>query len=157
MTNPAPSRSFWPYGIIFFFVLAVIFRVLFVFWARHQNEDLVTENYYEAGVQHQQEIDQLDRTRPFAAQIAIAYDAAAQGISLSIPAAQAANATGTIQLYRPADARLDRAVPFTAGRDGKQFITAKDLSAGLWKVRVQWGETGKEFLVQRDVVIPGPH
>ena len=149
-TNP---RSFWPIGIIAFFALALVFLVTFVIWASHQREDLVAQNYYDNEVRFQKQLDQMNRTQPLESQVAVAYDAVLHNITITLPAAQAANAVGQIKLYRPSDASLDRSVPLAVNRNGVQQLDAKSLPTGLWKIRVQWSVDGEEFFFERNVVV----
>ncbi len=152
--NPSqPPRSYWPIGIIAFFALALVFLVTFVIWASHQREDLVAQNYYDNEVRFQKQLDQMNRTQRLESQVAVAYDAVLRNITVTLPAAQAANAVGQIKLYRPSDAALDRSVPLAVNRNGVQQLDAKSLPNGLWKIRVQWSVDGEEYFLDRSVVV----
>ena len=149
-TNP---RSYWPIGIIAFFAVALAFLITFIVWAAHQREDLVADNYYDNEVRFQQKLDLLNRTQPLAAQVAVAYDAALQDIVITLPAAQAQNASGQIVLYRPSDERLDQHLALAVAADGTQRLAAKELARGLWKVRIQWTANGKDYFFDHALVL----
>lgn len=155
--NTKPPRSYWPIGIVAYFALALIFLISFIVWASRQREDLVSENYYDKEVRYQQQLDQMNRAQPLQSQIAVAYDAVLQNIVITLPAGQALKAVGQIRLYRPSDARLDRDLPLAVDAAGLQRLDAKDLSQGLWKVRVRWNVGGEDFFVDRSVVVKPVH
>ncbi|HSH17350.1 MAG TPA: FixH family protein, partial [Verrucomicrobiae bacterium] len=61
--------------------------------------------------------------------------------------------SGSIQIYRPSDAALDRQVEFAPDTTGAQRIDAREMVSGLWKLKITWQVGGEEFFVDRVVVI----
>lgn len=153
MSNPSPSRNLWPASIIGFFILAFIFLASFVVWAMNQREDLVSADYYEREVRYQQQLDSLNRSQSLAAQVVVTFDPTQQAIIITLPAAQ--GATGRVHLYRPSDASLDRELPLALNAEGVQRLDAKELSGGLWKVRVKWTAQGQEYFLDQPVIVNG--
>jgi nitrogen fixation protein FixH len=153
MSTTTPPRSFWPIGIAAFFVAAVTFLGIFITWSTRQREDLVADNYYENEVRYQEQLDRLNRTQTLATQIAVNYDAARRSIVIALPVAHAHGVSGSIHLYRPSDARLDRDVPLAIDAEGLQRLDARRLLVGLWKVRVKWNVGGEEFFFDQPVVV----
>jgi nitrogen fixation protein FixH len=88
-----------------------------------------------------------------AAQAVVTFEPAQQSIVITLPPAQTQGATGNIHLYRPSDARLDRHVPLALNAAGIQWLNARDLRDGLWKVRVTWSVDGKEYFVDQPVIV----
>jgi len=154
MSPTTRPRNPWPIAITGFFILAAMFLAVFIVWAVRQREDLVSANYYENEIRYQQQLDSMNRSRPFAAQTAITYDAAQHSIVINLPDARIQSASGRIHLYRPSDARLDREVPLAIDADGVQRLDASKLVAGLWKVRIKWNAAGEEFLLDLPVIVP---
>lgn len=156
MNTTTKRRNLWPASIIGFFILAIIFIVSYTAWAMRQREDLVSENYYEHEVRFQSHLDSMNRSQSLATHTVVTFEPAQQVIVITLPAAQTRGATGSVQLYRPSDARLDRDVPLALNAEGVQRLDSKELSEGFWKVRVQWNVGGQEyFLDQPVVVVPG--
>jgi nitrogen fixation protein FixH len=153
MTTASNSRNPWPIAIVTFFIVFAMFIATFIAWATHQREDLVAANYYENEVRYQQQLDRMNQTQPLAAQVAVRYDAAQHSIVITLPVAQTREAAGRIYLYRPSDARLDRDVQLAVNPEGVQHLNARGLRAGLWKVRVQWSANGKDYFVERSVLV----
>jgi hypothetical protein len=153
MSNPTPTRNLWPASIIGFFIVAVIFLGSFVVWAMRQREDLVSADYYEREVRYQQQLDSMNRSHGLAAQVVVTFDPAQQAIIITLPAGQTQGATGRVHLYRPSDARLDRELPLALNAQGVQRLDAKELSGGLWKVRVKWNANGQEYFLDQPVIV----
>jgi hypothetical protein len=153
MKDSKNARSLWPFSIIGFFVLAVIFLVIFIVWAARQREDLVSDNYYDTEIAYQQQLDRLNRSQQFEQLPIVTYDPEKRDILVRLPNAAAQPVIGRIYLYRPSDARLDRELPLAPDTNGAQRLDARGLPVGLWKVRVQWTVAGKEYYCDRPIKI----
>ena len=96
-----------------------------------QKVDLVSADYYEKELKFQGQIDRAERTRREASQAAVAYDAAHQQITVSLPPGQAqGNVSGSVELYRPSAADLDRAVKLDPDASGVQHLDASGMAPG---------------------------
>ena len=153
MISATPSRNPWPIAIVAWFIGFALCLAVFIVWAARQRQDLVAANYYENEIRYQQQLDRMNRSQSFDAEAVVTYDPAQRRIVIALPAAQSLGATGSIHLYRPSDARLDRDVPLAVNVEGVQHLAAGELRAGCWKVRVQWSSGGKDFFVERVVLI----
>jgi hypothetical protein len=119
-----------------------------------QKADLVSKDYYEQELRFQGQIDRAERTRREASQAAVAYDAADQHITVSLPPGQArGKLSGNIELYRPSAAGLDRAVKLEPDANGVQRLDASNLAPGLWKVRVSWTVEKQDYYLEQKVVL----
>lgn len=154
MTTSAQTvRSPWPIAIIAFFIVFGLFLAGFVVWAVGQKQDLVAEDYYEREVRFQEQLDRMNRTHALARDTTVSFDAASKNILVALPAAQASAAKGRIHFYRPSNARLDHVVPLAMNPQGRQSVDARELAAGLWKVRVEWSVDGQEFYFDQPVIV----
>jgi len=156
VTEPGPQRSLWPYAIIGWFVVFGSAMAAWTVVAVRQNLDLVRPDYYDHEIRYQQQIDRQARTLPFGSTVTVAYDAAQQHITITLPAAHAAQARGKINFYRPSDAKLDREAKLLVNTVGEQVLDAKPLRPGLWKIRVRWTIGGEDYYFDQTVVI-APH
>jgi nitrogen fixation protein FixH len=152
MKNLFP-RNPWPVAITGFFVGAILFIATFIAWAVRQREDLVSADYYEREVRYQSQLDSLNRSQAIAATSVVTFEPAKQEIVITLPTGHAAAASGNIHLYRPSDARLDRAEALALNTAGIQRIDAHHLHNGLWKVRVKWKVAGQEFFLDQPVIV----
>lgn len=151
--HPTPSRNLWPAAIIAFFIVFATFIACFIIWAVRQNQDLVSENYYENEVRYQQQLDRVKRTQSLATQTAVTFDPSRKNILITVPAGQAPGASGRIRFYRPSNARLDHDVPMTLNAAGTQLVDTQALAAGLWKIRVEWSAGGQDYFFDQPVVV----
>ena len=133
------KRNPWPYAIISYFVLFVSAMAAWIVFAVRNDHELVRKDYYEQEIQFQTEIESAERTREIA--FNVSYDSMRGVIAIKLPA----DATGgSIHLYRPASASLDKQFPL-ALRDGVQLINVRGFENGLWKIRLSWKANGQEY------------
>lgn len=156
MTTTAQKQfSLWPYAIMAYFIVFISCVAAFITWAVTQDMDLVRKDYYDHEILFQQQIDRQRRTAELGAQATVNLDAVGQTITVAIPASHAVGAQGMIHFYRPSDAKLDHQLRLAPGANGTQQIDAANLRAGLWKIAVQWTTEGKEYFLERALVIGG--
>lgn len=136
-----------------FFVIAILFIATFIAWAVRQREDLVSADYYEREVRFQSQLDSMNRSQAVAARTVVTFEPTQQAIIINLPEAKAPGAIGSIHLYRPSDARLDRELPLALTNEGTQRLDAKQLADGLWKVRVQWSANGQDYFLDQPVIV----
>lgn len=149
----APSRNPWPVAIVAWFIVFGGFIAAFTVFAARQRMDLVSRDYYEQELQFQNRIDRLNRTVPFAGQVAVDYSAARRTVRVTLPAGHARRpVTGQIRLYRPADARSDQVVRLHLDPAGAQAVEVGRLPAGLWKIAVDWTVDGQDYGIDRSLV-----
>jgi hypothetical protein len=153
-SDAAPSaRSPWPYAIIGWFALFGTAMAAWVVVAVRNDMDLVSADYYDREIRHQQQIDRQSRTLPVQSQVKMNYDAVRHSHAIALPVAHANQARGKITFYRPSNAKLDRETKLALNSTGEQTVDTKPLQPGLWKVRVQWTVSGEEFYFDQTVVI----
>jgi len=152
-TTKTSPRNLWPAAITGFFIVAIIFIVTFIAWAVRQREDLVSADYYVREVQYQAQLDSMNRSHAVATRTVVTFEPAGQTIMITLPEAQTPGVTGSIHLYRPSDARLDRELPLALAADGTQRLDAKLLRDGLWKVRVKWSANGQDYFLDQPVIV----
>jgi hypothetical protein len=150
----ATTRNLWPLGIILTLVVFFAGTVGLIVMACSQRVDLVSPDYYERELKFQGQIDRVERTHRAPSQASVAYDAAGQCITVSLPADQAGREiNGRIELYRPSAAGLDRAVKLAPDGKGVQRLDAAGLAPGLWKVRVSWTVEQQDYFLDEKVVV----
>lgn len=153
--RPRPPRfNPWPVGLTLFFIAFISVTIAFVVMSTRQRTDLVTPDYYERDLLYQEQIDREQRTRAAQLQVGITHDPATGRLRIALPAAHAvAQPRGTIHLYRPAAAELDREFELEVDGQGQQVLDAGNLAAGLWRVRVRWAIGELEFEADERLVI----
>jgi hypothetical protein len=153
-TEVKPVRNLWPIGIIAACALFVAGTAGLIVIACSQKVDLVSKDYYEQELRFQGQIDRAERARRVATQASVAYEATRQCITIFLPPGQArGNVWGSIELYRPSAAGLDRAVKLEPDAGGIQRLDARGLAPGLWKVRVSWTAEKETYYLEQKVVV----
>ena len=153
MSTTTLRRNPWPIAITAFFIIAILFIVTFIAWAVRQRDDLVSADYYEREVRYQSQLDTMNRSQSLATQSVVTFEPAQQTIVITLPAVQTRGARGSIHLYRPSDARLDRELSLALNGEGIQRLDAKGLRDGLWKVRVNWSVDGQDYFIDQPVIV----
>jgi len=146
------SRNLWPLGIFAAFGLFFVGMASVVVIAATHRDHLVNDNYYEQELKYQSQIDSAARTEKSGA--TITFDSAKSSIFIAVPAAQLAQKfSGTIELYRPSESKLDRKFLLEPMTDGRQMLDVSKLAGGLWLVRVKWNAGGQDYFLEQKIKI----
>ncbi|OQB92790.1 MAG: FixH [Verrucomicrobia bacterium ADurb.Bin118] len=152
--RPVSRRNPWPLGIGIFLVLFAVFTLGLVFLSVRNDMELVSTDYYDREIRYQEEIHRQQRTQALPETVAAIYDAAQNTLTITLPAAHAHRAvSGEIHLYRPAGAASDRRIALQPDAQGRQTLDTRELSAGLWRLRVHWRVDGEDFAFDEKLVI----
>ena len=126
---------------------------LIVFSTFHRAE-LVTADYYEQELRHQEHINRLERTHPLRDQVRVAYSPENRQMLIALPPQHAdLHPTGSIHLYRPSAAREDRRFDLDLDPLGHQALDTRDLPQGLWRVRVRWTASDRDYAIDERIVV----
>jgi hypothetical protein len=149
-----PPFNPWPWSIAGVFALGFTGAVVWVVFCIFNGQDLVAADYYEREVVHQQQMERAQRALALGANAGIAFDSQSRCIVVRLPADHAAaSPQGTIELYRPSEAGLDRTFPLVIGSGGEQLLGVSALKQGLWHVRLSWTVNGLEYLLEEKVTL----
>lgn len=153
---PPPVRRFnpWPLGLLAFFVFIILATAAFVVMSRSHKVDLVSADYYEQEVKYQDQIERVRRTSALREPVGIVLDEATQELRIQMPSSHAGRQPrGSVALYRPAGAELDRQFPLAIDGQGSQVLDVKGMATGLWRVRVTWKLEQEEFFGETNIVV----
>ena len=146
------KRNPWPYAIIGYFALFITGVVVWVTYATRHQDQLTRPDYYEHEIRYQQHIDTVARTAAIRSGVQVEYHLTDKTISLALPG-NSAKTTGTIQLYRPSDARLDKTFPLSLDEHGSQTLNVAGLETGLWKLHLSWTADGTDYYFDQPLVL----
>jgi hypothetical protein len=140
----------WGTGIAMSYVAFAAATMAFVVFAVRRPVDLVAADYYAQSLKQDQQMDAVRNARGLgdAASIVQSEDRA---VVVSLPAAHAASACGTITLYRASDASADRVVDLKMDANGRQRVSLDGLKAGVWSVRARWTADGRDYYLEERV------
>jgi nitrogen fixation protein FixH len=146
-----PSRPHWPHAIIAVFVLFAGYIGFMVQQAMRTTVDLVSPDYYQQELAYGNRMANVARTAALPAPVELAYDAAAQRLSLRLPPALAGQAVqGQLHFFRPSNQKLDFSLPLQTS--SQQFSTAK-MQPGYWRVRLDFTAGNQTYFLEKELTI----
>lgn len=142
----------WGIGIAMLYTGFVIGILTLVVMSSRQKVDLVAENYYEEELGFQKKIDKIERTKALAQPLL--WGVNQEGVQLQFPEDMSGKKiSGKVKLYCPSDNRKDREFSINPAQDLSQFIPAKELVAGRYKLQVEWQADSATYWNEGAIVI----
>ena len=146
--------TWWPRVIIGFFVLFAIFIGNFVRMAMQSDVDLVSKDYYQKEIAFQEHINTVAQTKENNAEIQVTLAEAAGQLVVAFPEFyKGQKVAGTVQFFRPSDAKLDFEFPLNLNDARQQFIPVEKLEKGRWKVQVSSEANGKSYFTEQIITL----
>ncbi|SFP89174.1 Nitrogen fixation protein FixH [Hymenobacter arizonensis] len=157
MSNPAifpPKRSPWPYAIVAVFVLFAAYIGSMVYQAMQTDVNLVSADYYQQELAHQQRMDAVARTAALATPVQLRHEAASRRLTLELPAALAGQTVqGQVHFFRPSDKALDFKLPLQPAADRRQVVNTSKMAPGLWRVQLDFTVGGQAYFLEQDLTL----
>jgi len=144
----------WGTGItivIISFLVITIGQVVFIH--KTIDYDLVEEEYYEAEIQFQSQIEKVKRTNALPEQLKIKL--LNKFVEFNFPKIFEGNSiSGIINFYKPSDDLLDKVKSIKLDEENKMFFGYDQLSSGLWKIKVNWSVDDVQYYNEKIVMLP---
>jgi len=136
--------------ILVSFILFAVFIGALVTVCVREDVSLVSKTYYQEELVHQGKIDKIKNTQALSTLPEIAFS---EG-QLQVTYADFGKLeSGSIQLLRPSDARLDQKFPLAASNQPVQSFLLSVADRGLYRATMQWTMDGKEYFVEKLIVL----
>ena len=132
----------WGWGIAIFLTGFISFILFFLFQALSFDGDLVSENYYDKELRHQETIDAQMNFRKLNEEVKILV--LDEFVRIDLPKLK--NYQGELLVYRPSSAKLDRKYPIEGD---KIHIPKEDLEKGNYQLKISWESDGKSFYTEK--------
>lgn len=146
------SKFNWGTGILITIILFMLIVISTAVYLMNQDVDLVTNDYYNKGINHQQQIDRMNRTNAMDDKVQISPENGY--LKLKFPKSYAQKSfNGTIQFYRPSDSKKDFALSISIDTSAQQIIPVQNLEKGYWKVELSWTQDSLEYYKESSFVI----
>lgn len=142
----------WGYKITFLYLSFVAMILTLVFMSMQQDIHLVTENYYEKEHDFTKQVQNSFNSASLETPLQMDYQAKDKVFQLQFPQ-EFEGIEGTIQFYRPSDAKEDFEVKIEVDGQNLQQIDTKDLITGLWKIKVNWSTDGRTFFDEKQLIL----
>ncbi len=138
----------WGYSIILFFIVFISLMIGFVVFSLRQNNDLVTEDYYEKGADFTHQMDINHRSLGFRDSINLAGKNGLIHVHFAKSICQMADSMH-IYFYRPSDRKLDFRMN-TLLRTDSLIIDEKNLANGRYTVTFEWLAGKDRYEIEKD-------
>jgi hypothetical protein len=134
----------WGNAIVLVFVaFAAIIITMVTICMRQDDLHLVTQNYYEEEIRYQEHIDKVTNAKDLGV-IVLDFDAKNKVMDLNLPA----DASGSIHLFRPSDARLDQRIKIDSD---KKSLDLAGLKPGYWHIKLTWEKDGIAYYEEKKI------
>ncbi|GAA4885068.1 FixH family protein [Flaviramulus aquimarinus] len=142
----------WGTGIVLAFIGFISFIMYFIITMcvddRFEHE-LVTENYYGAELQYQNDIDKLEKAKELEENIS--YLRTSKGLKITFPKTiDYKKITGKVFLYRPSNKQLDFETAISLSNHNL-LIPDNRLVDGRWNISVDWQYNGNNYLFKESI------
>lgn len=127
------------------FMIFIVAMVVIMFSSK--KDALVDNDYYERGINYDQEYDRKEQTKT---------DHAMPDIVLSqdiVVLAFKAQASGTAKFMRTADKNMDQTIPFETNDNHQVVVPVASLQKGSWRIIIDWESLGKKYMFEKEIII----
>jgi len=115
--------------------------------------DLVEEEYYDAEIKYQSQIEKIKRTKALPEPLKISLTT--QFIEFDFPSIfENKTINGLIKFYKPSNDLLDKTQTIKLNGKNKMYFSTNELTTGLWKVKVHWEVEGIEYYSEKLLMVP---
>jgi len=143
----------WGTGIVLAFIGFISFIMYFVISMntnKKYEHDLVTEDYYNAELEFQNDIDKEVNSRNLAENVT--WTKTSDGIQILFPESLNINKIkGKVFLYRPSNKQLDFETTISLSNHNL-LIPDKRLLDGRWNIKIDWQYNGNKYLYKKEIV-----
>jgi hypothetical protein len=135
-------------------VTAFIFFGLFigtlVFISMREDVNLVTKNYYQEELKHQDKINRQVNANQLPEQPQISFTD--NSVKVVFPYFSSIE-KGQLHVMRPSDEKLDQTFELTAMQGDSQLFELKKWERGLYRVSLTWSMDGKDYYFEKVMVL----
>jgi len=140
----------WGRWITVSFVLFALFVASLVYVCVREDINLVSDSYYADEIAYQDQIDRLKNAKELVVLPSISVE---QGF-LKVEYEDLPSVTsGTLQLFRPSDEKLDQRFSISRTYEKKVQFRLATLPKGLYKARLTWEMNNKEYYFEKIIIL----
>ena len=132
------------------FVLFALFIATLVTVCVRQDINLVSADYYQEELVHEQKMNQIQNANTLKSKPLISVEGSI--VSVSFDDFNKVE-QGELKILRPSDARLDKRFKLSASKMQVQQFPLENWSKGLYRASMQWRMDGKDFYFEKLIVL----
>jgi len=142
----------WGTGIFITLVIFLIGMITLVIISSMQPLNLVTPDYYPKGIDYQQQINKIEKTKKLAVGIQFAQDE--KLIYINFPAIDSINKpAGKVLVFFPRDNNLDREFNIEVNNSLIQTISKEGMVKGRCILKIDWSFDGVDYYQEEDMML----
>jgi nitrogen fixation protein FixH len=142
----------WGTGLAVAFGVFAIGILIMVRISMNREIDLVSDDYYQREIHHQDQIDIQKRSNSLPEQPGIGVTSAS--VIVKLPKTFSPDSTtGVLTFYRPADRHKDFVVSLKLDSANTQFVPTTSLQKGLWRLKLHWTHHFQDYYHEEAIVI----
>jgi|AntRauTorcE11898_2_1112593.scaffolds.fasta_scaffold06031_4 hypothetical protein len=155
VNNEKQSSGFnWGTGITVAIILFISITLGVVGYLVSLDYQMVAPNYYKKAKNYQQHIDRVELTNTLSEPVKIEFADDEQKIAIRFPSSiNHKDVSGTIELYRPGNSRLDQTIKLLLDDKNVQHIDTINLATGKWVVKVSWSSDDKNYYQEKSIFL----
>jgi hypothetical protein len=139
----------WGAGLLIFILFFVALCIIFIVFAFRQNLNLVSNNYYEKGVDFEHEKNMEARSVKYIDSVSVIPNK--NGLNIIFPNGFISSVQeGSVLFYRPSDNRLDIMIKLVSD---STFISYNKLISGRYIAKISWIKNNIPFILEKDVSV----
>ncbi len=138
--------------IILAFVLFIGFILTLVYKTFGVKDDLIAEDYYNQEIQYQQTLDQKTNMQTDSCNVICTISDDDIILHFFDKSQKSEHVKGSVSFLRPSNASMDKQFPFES-TNGSQHFQKSHLQHGLYIMKVQWNQNGKEYIKEEQLYI----
>ncbi|WP_040278120.1 FixH family protein [Psychroserpens damuponensis] len=142
----------WGTGIVIAFIAFISFIMYFVINMNLSDKyetSLVREDYYEAELELQNDIDKENNSKTL--ETDLTWKRTEEGLEFSFPKSlDSKKITGKVFLYRPSNEQMDLETAISLSHHNL-LIPDKRLLDGRWNIKIDWQYNGKSYLYKKEI------
>jgi nitrogen fixation protein FixH len=143
----------WGTGIVIAFICFISFIMYFIIKMNTDSaydHDLVIEEYYQAELGFQDEIDKEKNANKLSENIS--WKKTSDGLLISFPEnLDTQKITGIVALYRTSNKKLDFEMPISISNN-QMLIPNNKLLEGRWNLKVDWKYLDNAYLYKKEIM-----
>lgn len=141
----------WGKGIALLLISFMTMITYFVVRSFQQDFHLVTNNYYEESLAHDDIQNYRSNYKNLNENVIQIQNDSAATLAFQLPASfDGKPIDGSLYLYRPTDEKKDQNIDF---KDSKIAISTESLDKGMWHVKLRWKSEEKIYLFESSIFI----
>lgn len=139
----------WGKWIVVSFLIFAGFIGALVTVCIRSDVSLVSKDYYREELEFQKQITRLENTSTLKSKPSIEVGIGTIQIAFDFNALD----TGSLILFRPSDAAMDKKFLLTQSTSAIQVFSTVNMNRGMYRARMQWMQDGKEYFHEQVIFI----